>query len=52
MITDIDDILEKGVRWTLFLWLIPYMIWYFGRVLFDAAWTWVTEPEPEDEFLV
>jgi hypothetical protein len=42
--TDMDDILAPIILWTLPLWLIPYAVWYFGRLGWHAAWDWVTEP--------
>lgn len=45
MFADIDDFLETTLKWTLAFWIIPYVFWFFGRLLFQSAWNWVTEPE-------
>lgn len=44
MIGDIDDILEPVLRWTLVLWLVPYILWFFSKLMLSLAWNWVTEP--------
>lgn len=44
MISDLDDILEPVLRWTLVLWLVPYILWFFGKLMLALAWSWVTEP--------
>jgi hypothetical protein len=46
MIGDLDDLLEPFLKWTLVLWLTPYILWFFTRLVFQTAWNWVTEPEP------
>lgn len=42
---DFEDLLEATLKWTLLLWIFPYIFWYFGRLLMTSAWEWVTEPE-------
>lgn len=45
MIGDIDDILEPILRWTVWLWLFPYILFYFSRRMAHVIWHWVTEPD-------
>jgi len=42
---DIDDFFGPLIEKTLFLWVIPYAIWYFASNFFISVWDWVTEPE-------
>lgn len=43
-------VLERFLRKTLWLWLFPYIFWFFGRRMVLSLYEWLTEPHPaEDE---
>jgi len=41
---DAEDKLYKFFRYTLFVWLMPYIVWYFARRIVLWVYAWVTEP--------
>ena len=46
---DIDDIFAPIITGTLYIWIIPYAIWYFVSGFIKSIWNWITEPENEKE---
>lgn len=44
-LVDIDDIFAPLIEKTLFIWIIPYAIWYFSSGFIVSLWNWITEPE-------
>lgn len=37
-------IVEALLKKTLWLWLFPYIFWFFGRRMTRSLYEWVTEP--------
>lgn len=44
---DFELKLERVLKITLFLWLYPYIIWFFARRIWKRVREWITEPEVE-----
>lgn len=42
-------VVEKFLKKTLWLWLFPYIFWFFGRRIFISLYDWLTEPHPAEE---
>lgn len=42
---DTDFNVEWVFKKTLFLWLFPYILWFFGKKIYAFVYEWVTEPE-------
>lgn len=40
---DLEDYLNLFLRKTLFLWLFPYIVWFFGKKVYRAVHDWLTE---------
>lgn len=43
---DTDELALIVLRRTLYLWIFPYIFWYFGKRIYRAVVNWVTEPPP------
>lgn len=39
---------ERFLRKTLWLWLFPYIFWFFGRRIVQSLYEWLTEPHPNE----
>lgn len=46
---DFELKIERFLRLTLWLWLYPYIIWFFARRWYRRIAEWVTAPGPEDD---
>ncbi|TSC72713.1 MAG: hypothetical protein G01um101438_430 [Parcubacteria group bacterium Gr01-1014_38] len=47
MAFDVEEkIVGAFLKKTLWLWLFPYIFWFFGRRMYRFLYDWVTEPEP------
>ena len=42
---DFEVSLEWILKRTLFLWLFPYIFWFFGKKIYRVVHDWLTEPE-------
>lgn len=49
MAIDVDDGIAWVFKWTLPLWLFPYIFWFFGKKIAAGVYNWVTEPVPVGE---
>lgn len=45
---DFELKIEKFLRWTLWFWLYPYIIWFFARRWYRRLADWVTSPAPDN----
>ena len=46
---DFELKIERFLRMTLWLWLYPYIIWFFARRWYRRIADWVTSPRPEND---
>ncbi|MDP3685329.1 MAG: hypothetical protein Q8R32_00690 [bacterium] len=43
------SVLEPFLRKTLWLWLFPYIVWFFGRRIVLFLYEWLTKPATTEE---
>lgn len=41
---ELDDLLYRFLRWTIPLWLVPYILWFFARRSVLVLYDWLTAP--------
>ena len=42
---DVEDTVTGILEKTVFIWVIPYAVWYMCAHMWQSVWDWVTEPE-------